>query len=321
MKRIGILTSGGDTPGMNAAIRATFKACDAMGMETFGIYHGYVGLIAGRIEKLNHAQVENIMHKGGTILRTSRSEEFKTEDGRKKAYRMLCAYDIEGVVVIGGDGSFKGAELLNDMGVAIIGIPGTIDNDMGYTDFTIGFDTAVNTITNEIYNIRDTMRAHDRVGVVEVMGRNCGDIALWAGIAGAADLILTSECCMEWDEAAAKLMDFKLRGKLTSIVVIAEGAGRAADFAEFVHNKTGIDIKAIVPGYVQRGGNPTASDRVLASRFGMRAAELLKNDIGGRAVGIKDNKIIDVSFAEAIATLDCFDKKLYDFSNDVLARF
>ncbi|MBQ6691750.1 MAG: ATP-dependent 6-phosphofructokinase, partial [Clostridia bacterium] len=185
MKCIGVLTSGGDTPGMNAAIRAVLKEGKDRGINVMGIYHGYKGLIAGMVKQLSHQDVENVMHKGGTVLRTARSKEFTTQEGFLKAVDMLKAYDIEGLIVIGGDGSYRGAKLLADNGIKTIGIPGTIDNDLGYTDFTIGFDTAVNTITGEIYKIRDTMRAHDRVGVVEVMGRNCGDIALWAGVAGA----------------------------------------------------------------------------------------------------------------------------------------
>jgi 6-phosphofructokinase 1 len=233
---------------------------------------------------------------------------------------MLRAYDIEGLVVIGGDGSYQGAKLLDDAGIPTIGLPGTIDNDLGYTDFTIGFDTAVNTITSEIYKIRDTMRAHDRVGVIEVMGRNCGDIALWSGVAGAADLILVPEFPIPWERAAKQLVNNKIRGELSSIVIIAEGAGRAEDFAKYVRENTDVEIKAIVPGYIQRGGNPTAFDRVLAARLGQRAVELLSNNTGGRAVGIRNNQIIDVSLEDAIKTPDHFDEKLYRF-NSVLAKF
>ena len=298
MKRIGVLTSGGDTPGMNCAIRSVFKTGVAMGMQVMGIYHGYKGLIEGRVDYLHHEDLENKMHKGGTVLRTARSEVFKTEEGLKKAISVLKAYGIEGLVVIGGDGSFRGCMELVKAGVPAIGIPGTIDNDMGYTDFTIGFDTAVNNVTNEIYKIRDTMRAHDRVGVIEVMGRNCGDIALWAGIGGAADLILVPEMPLSWEEAANRLAQNKLRGKLTSIVMIAEGAGKAEEFAKYVREHTDVEIKATVLGYIQRGGNPSAFDRVLAARLGERAVELLAEGKGGRAVGIRHNKIYDVPLAE-----------------------
>ena len=320
MKKIGVLTSGGDTPGMNSAIRAVFKEADARGMDVMGIFHGYKGLIEGRIRQLTHEDVANVMHKGGTVLRTARSSEFMQDGGFEKALNMLRAYDIDGLIIIGGDGSYRGAKKLYENGIMTIGLPGTIDNDMGYTDFTIGFTTAVNTITDEIYKIRDTMRAHDRVGVVEVMGRNCGDIALWSGVAGGADMIIVPEVPVDWEDCAKQLVKNKLRGQLTSIVIIAEGAGRAEDFARFVNEHTDVEAKAIVPGYIQRGGNPTAFDRVLAARLGQRAVELLADDIGGRAVGIKDDKIIDVSIEEAVEMPDRFDEKLFRF-NSVLARF
>ena len=320
MKKIGVLTSGGDTPGMNSAIRAVFKEADARGMDVMGIFHGYKGLIEGRIRQLTHEDVANVMQKGGTVLRTARSSEFMQDGGFEKALNMLRAYDIDGLIIIGGDGSYRGAKKLYENGIMTIGLPGTIDNDMGYTDFTIGFTTAVNTITDEIYKIRDTMRAHDRVGVVEVMGRNCGDIALWSGVAGGADMIIVPEVPVDWEDCAKQLVKNKLRGQLTSIVIIAEGAGKAEDFARFVNEHTDVEAKAIVPGYIQRGGNPTAFDRVLAARLGQRAVELLADDIGGRAVGIKDNKIIDVSIEEAVEMPDHFDEKLFRF-NSVLARF
>ncbi|MBO6061544.1 MAG: ATP-dependent 6-phosphofructokinase, partial [Clostridia bacterium] len=224
------------------------------------------------------------------------------------------------LIVIGGDGSFHGCMDLAKRGVKTIGIPGTIDNDMGYTDFTIGFDTAVNNVTNEIYKIRDTMRAHDRVGVIEVMGRNCGDIALWAGLAGAADIVLVPEMDNSWEMAAKRLEQNKLRGKLTSIVMIAEGAGKAEDFVNFVREKTDVEIKATVLGYIQRGGNPTAFDRVLASRFGQRAVELLAEGKQGRAVGIRHNQIYEVAIADALQVQDVFDTKLYEL-NEIMARF
>ena len=320
MKRIGVLTSGGDTPGMNAAIRAVFKKGVDMDMQVMGIYHGYKGLVNGMVDYLDHTDVESRMHKGGTILRTARSREFSTDEGCTHALAVLKAYNIEGLIVIGGDGSFRGAEALNQKGMPVIGIPGTIDNDMGYTDFTIGFDTAVNNVMNEIYKIRDTMLAHDRVGVIEVMGRKCGDIALWAGVGGAADLILVPERPMPWADAANILAANKLRGKLTSIVMIAEGAGSAEDFCEYVRAHTDVEIKATVLGYIQRGGNPSAFDRVLAAKLGQRAVELLAEGKGGRAVGIRDNKIIDVSLQEAVTTKDRFDDKLYDL-NTIMAKF
>lgn len=320
MKRIGVLTSGGDTPGMNCAIRSVFKTGVAMGMQVMGVYHGFKGLIEGKVDYLTHEDVENKMHKGGTLLRTARSEVFRTEEGIQKAISVLHAYGIEGLIVIGGDGSFRGCAELVKRGVPTIGIPGTIDNDMGYTDFTIGFDTAVNNVTNEIYKIRDTMRAHDRVGVIEVMGRNCGDIALWAGIGGAADLILVPERPISWEDAANKLAQNKLRGRYTSIVMIAEGAGKAEDFAQYVREHTDVEIKATVLGYIQRGGNPSALDRVLAAQMGQRAVELLAENDCGKAVGIRKNRIYEVPLEDAVMMKDVFDDKLYDL-NTMMAQF
>ena len=320
MKKIGVLTSGGDTPGMNAAVRAVLKAGLDRGYTVMGIYHGYKGLIEGNLHQLEYSAVHNTIDQGGTILRTARSQEFMTESGRDRARAIIEAYHLDGLVTIGGDGTYRGAKILSDMGVCAIGIPGTIDNDMGYTDFTIGFDTAVNNVINEISKIKDTMRAHDRVGVIEVMGRNCGDIALWAGIAGPADITLLPEEPMAWEKAARRLADNQLRGRLTSIVIIAEGAGHADDFARYVREHTDVDIKPVVLSYIQRGGNPSAFDRVLATRLGVRAVELLAQGQCGRAVGIKDNKIIDVSLEEAVDMSNRFDKALYDM-NEILTKF
>ena len=341
MKKIGVLTSGGDAPGMNAAIRAVVRAGIVGGMEVVGIERGYEGLLREQFVPMGLRSVSDIIQRGGTILLTARCPEFKTKEGQQQGIRNLRKAGIEGLIVIGGDGSFKGADALSKRGIPVIGIPGTIDNDMGYTDFTIGFDTAVNNVMNEIYKIRDTMRAHDRVGVIEVMGRRCGDIALWAGVAGAADIILVPERPLSWADAANRLAANKLRGQLTSIVMIAEGAGKAEDFCEYVRKYTDVEIKATVLGYIQRGGNPSAFDRVLAAKMGQRAVELLadeanmrgtdragsraaeNNDLRenfGYAVGIRENRIISVPLAEAVSTRDCFDDKLYDL-NSVMAKF
>ena len=339
--KIAILTSGGDSMGMNAAIRAAVRYALGKGVKVYGVRHGYIGLIENDIYELDYKSVSNIIQKGGTMLRTGRSDEFKDPEVLKKGVKNLTDRGINNLIVIGGDGSFKGADALGKRGIPVIGIPGTIDNDMGYTDFTIGFDTAVNNVMNEIYKIRDTMRAHDRVGVIEVMGRRCGDIALWAGVAGAADIILVPERPLSWADAANRLAANKLRGQLTSIVMIAEGAGKAEDFCEYVRKYTDVEIKATVLGYIQRGGNPSAFDRVLAAKMGQRAVELLadeanmrgtdragsraaeNNDLRenfGYAVGIRENRIISVPLAEAVSTRDCFDDKLYDL-NSVMAKF
>ena len=310
--RIGVLTSGGDTPGMNAAVRAVVRRGLSMGDVVLGVYHGYEGLMNGNVKQLQSGDVHSIIQRGGTILRTARSDNFKTAEGQEKAVKFMEAYEMDSLVVIGGDGSFRGAEDLSKHGVNVMGIPGTIDNDMGYTDFTIGFDTAVNNVISELEKIRDTMRSHDRVAVVEVMGRACGDIALWSGMAGPTDIVLAPECPKPWEEAAAQLVQNKLRGRYTSLVVIAEGAGKAEDFAKFVRETTDVDIKPVVLSYIQRGGSPSAADRMLATRLGARAVELIHEGKKNRAVGIRDNHIIDVDICEASGHSDNFDEELYN---------
>ncbi|MBQ2661804.1 MAG: 6-phosphofructokinase [Clostridia bacterium] len=321
MKRFGVLTSGGDTPGMNAAVRAVLKAGLNKGYNVLGIYHGFKGLIDGRIEQLQYPDVHNIIDRGGTILRTARSQDFRSEEGQQKAVEVMQAYNMDGLIVIGGDGSFNGANALAKRGICTVGIPGTIDNDLGYTDFTIGFDTAINNVMSEISKIRDTMRAHDRVGVVEVMGRNCGDIALWAGLVGPADIILLPESPMSWDDAAKQLMVNKLKGRFTSMVIIAEGAGHADDFVDFLKQKTDVEAKAVVLSYIQRGGDPSTADRVLATRLGAKAVDLIEQGVmGGRAVGIRNNAIIDVSLDEALNTKKVFNEELYRL-NSIMSKF
>lgn len=310
--RIGVLTSGGDTPGMNAAVRAVVRRGLSMDDIVLGVYHGYEGLMNGDVKQLHSADVHGIIQRGGTILRTARSDDFKYPEGQEKAVKIMQAYEMDSLIVVGGDGSFRGAEDLSKHGVNVMGIPGTIDNDMGYTDFTIGFDTAVNNVISELEKIRDTMRSHDRVAVVEVMGRACGDIALWSGMAGPTDIVLAPECPKPWEEAAAQLVQNKLRGRYTSLVVIAEGAGKAEDFAKFVRETTDVDIKPVVLSYIQRGGSPSAADRMLATRLGAKAVELIHEGKKNRAVGIRDNHIIDVDICEASGHSDNFDEELYN---------
>lgn len=316
MRRIGVLTSGGDTPGMNAAIRSVFKMGSYLGFNVMGIYHGYVGLMGGNIHQMTHADCDAMVHKGGTILRTARSELFKSEEGINQALKVLDAFAIEGLVVIGGDGSFNGAKFLASKGIPVMCLPGTIDNDLGYTDYTIGFDTAANSVMTEIYKIRDTMRSHDRVGAIEVMGRACGDIALHAGVAGGADIILVPEETPDgYEEACNRLVAQKLKGRLTSIVLIAEGAGGAEDFCQYVHEHSDIDIKPIVLGYIQRGGNPSLFDRVNATRMGARAVELFDEGVINRAIGLRNNSVYDMDLTEALDVPKKFDKLLYDLNN------
>ena len=311
MKNIGILTSGGDTPGMNTAIRAVVKAGIRNNLNIFGIFHGYKGLIEGDIRQVTEQDVFNIIHKGGTILKTARSLEFKKPEGFQKALRNIKAFGIEGLIVIGGDGSLRGVGELSENGVKTIGLPGTIDNDLPYTQYTIGFDTAINNVVGEIYKIRDTMMSHDRIGVIEVMGRNCGDIALHAGTACGADAIFLPEVPMDLPYLYDKLVSNRIRGRMTSIVVIAEGAGSGKELADNINQATGLEAKAIVLGYTQRGGNPTAFDRLIATRMGVHAVELLCKGVGNRAVGIMHNEIIDVDIQEALSMPAEFDLELY----------
>lgn len=311
-RRIGILTSGGDTPGMNAGIRSVVMAADAAGFSVMGISKGYAGLIEGRIERIKTEDVDGIVEKGGTVLKTARCDEFKTEEGQKKTLQVIKAFDISGLVVIGGDGSFAGARVLSHLGVPTIGIPGTIDNDLAYTDFTIGFDTAVNGVVNEISRIRDTMKSHERTGVIEVMGNKCGDIALYAGIAGGAEHIIVPELEFDVDYICEKILANRIKGKMTSIVLIAEGAGKGEAVANYMRAKAGLDAKAIVLGYTQRGGAPCASDRMRATRMGVRAVELLNNGVGNRVVGTRDHHIIDEDIDEALAKRLVFRTDLYE---------
>ena len=317
MKTIGILTSGGDAPGMNAAIRAVVRSAIYYGCKVYGINRGYKGLLEEDLMEMNLSSVGDIVHRGGTMLKSSRCEEFKTEEGRKLGVKVLKKYGIDCLVVIGGDGSFNGAKKLSEMGFPAIGIPGTIDNDLEYTDYTIGFDTAMNTVIDAIGKIRDTSSSHERVNIVEVMGRNCGDLALYAGIAGGAETIIVPEVDVKLDEIALRLKTTQKRGKRHSIIVMAEGVekvGSASDLKKVLTEQAGADVRVTVLGHVQRGGSPTAFDRILASRFGYRAVELLLEGKSSRVVGIKDNKIIDLDIQEALAMPKTFNRELYEMA-------
>lgn len=315
MKTIAVLTSGGDAPGMNAAIRSVVRVGLDKGLKVMGIQRGYSGLINGEIFEMGRHSVSDIIQRGGTILRTARCEEFKTEEGRKKAVNILKAFGIDGLVIIGGDGSFQGARLLSKLGVSTIGLPGTIDNDLSYTDYTIGFDTALNTVLDAINKLRDTSSSHERVSIVEVMGRNCGDLALFAGIAGGAESVIVPEKEFDKDELCRKILEGKLRGKLHNLVILAEGIGGAEHLAKEVQEVTGIETRATVLGHIQRGGSPSAFDRILASRMGNRAVELLMDGKSSRVVGIRDGKIIDDDIEEALTIERKFDNELYSIAN------
>jgi 6-phosphofructokinase 1 len=288
MKNIGILTSGGDAPGMNACIRAAVRAALANNLEISGIMWGYAGLIRGDIMPLDRRSVANIIHQGGTILGTARSEEFRTKEGRAKAINMLQDKSIEGLVLIGGDGTFRGGTLLSqECGVSVVGIPGTIDNDCYGTDYTIGFDTAINTALEAIDRIRDTATAHDRLFFVEVMGRHTGFIALESGIAGGAEELLIPEVPISVEKLCHRLEGNFKRGKRSSIVVIAEAdqPGESFRIAKEVKDRTGFDSRVCILGHIQRGGSPTARDRLLASRLGVAAVQALLDGKGGHMVG------------------------------------
>jgi 6-phosphofructokinase 1 len=314
MKNIAVLTSGGDAPGMNAAIRAVVRMGINKGFDVFGVRKGFLGLINGDFKKMDEASVSDIMQRGGTILQTARSEEFKTEEGQNKAVKMAKIFDIDGLVVIGGDGSFTGAKKLSEKGIACIGIPGTIDNDLAYTDYSIGFDTAVNNVLDAINKIRDTSSSHERVSIIEVMGRNSGDIALYAGLAGGAESIIVPEMKFELDDICKVLIERRNKGKLHSIIILAEGVGDAKQLEQQIMEKVDIEVRSTILGYIQRGGNTTAFDRILAGRLGARAVELLAGGKSARAVGIRDNKLIDMEIGEALSMKKKFPTELYELA-------
>jgi 6-phosphofructokinase 1 len=301
MKRIGVLTSGGDAPGMNAAVRAVVRKAIYHNLEVFGIYGGYAGLISGNIKKLELGSVGDIIHRGGTMLYSARCEEFKTREGQQKGIEQLKSHGIEGLVVIGGDGSYRGAKALTEQGFPCVGVPGTIDNDIPGTELTIGFDTALNTVIDAIDKIRDTATSHERTFVIEVMGRDAGDIALWSGLAGGAETILIPEETYDMQEILNRLKKGSERGKKHSIIVIAEGVLSGVEFGKELKEATNADVRVSVLGHIQRGGTPTAADRVLASRLGAHAVELLLNNNGGRAVGMERNRLVDYDIIEALA--------------------
>lgn len=300
MKTIGVLTSGGDAPGMNAAIRAVVRMGIDKGFRVMGIERGFNGLLNGEIYEMDRSSVADIIQRGGTILRTARCEEFKNPEVREKAAKILKVFGIDGLVVIGGNGSFMGAQRMSELGFPSIGIPGTIDNDLAYTDYAIGFDTAVNTVLDAVNKIRDTSTSHERVSIIEVMGRHCGDIALYAGLAGGGESIIVPEVEYDVDEVCKTILEGKLRGKLHSIIILAEGVGNAAELAKSIEQTSGLEARATILGHIQRGGSPTAFDRVLASKLGARAVELLAENSSSRVVGVHGSNVIDMDINEAV---------------------
>lgn len=312
-KSIGVLTSGGDAPGMNAAVRAVVRAGLSYGMHVWGIERGYNGLLSEELVEMNLRSVSDIIHRGGTMLYTARSPEFNTQAGVEKAAENCRKNGIDGVVVVGGDGSFRGARDLTNAGVPCIGIPGTIDNDIASSEYTIGFDTAMNTAIEMVDRLRDTMESHDRCSVVEVMGRRCGDIALQTGIAVGATSILVPEVPYDFQKDIVDRMQLTQRtGKKHFIIIVAEGVGGVDKLAKEIEEKTGIETRATVLGHVQRGGSPTLRDRVVGSEMGAYAARLLHEEKSNRVVVMQGGKIVDLDITEALDMKRTFNKDLYD---------
>ncbi len=303
MKRIGVITSGGDAPGMNAAIRAVVRAAIGRGVSVVGFTHGYEGVIDNEAMPLDSTSVGGIISRGGTMLRSARSKTFMTEDGRDRAVGVLRSHDIEGLVVIGGDGSLRGALALHDeFGFPVMGVPGSIDNDISGTDFSIGFDTAVNAALEAIDRVRDTAYSHERIFVIEVMGRHNGFIALEAGLAGGAEAILIPEVPYSLFEICSDMKRAAERGKKSSIIIVAEGAARASDIKDFIEKNTGFEARQMVLGHMQRGGSPTAFDRVLALRLGALAANRLISGYTGEMVGVDGVKLVSHPLSYVLST-------------------
>ncbi|WP_347491319.1 6-phosphofructokinase [Desulfoscipio sp. XC116] len=316
MQRIAVLTSGGDSPGMNAAIRAVVRKAIYHGLEVIGIQRGFSGFIEADMGPMNLGSVADVIHRGGTILRTARSEEFKTPEGRAKAFANVQRFGIQGLVIIGGDGSFKGADIFNsEYNLPAIGVPGTIDNDITGTEYSIGFDTAINTVVEAINKIRDTATSHERTFILEVMGRESGYIALMAGLAGGAESILIPELRHSIDEVCDKLIRGYKRGKLHSIIIVAEGAASGLDVGKQIREKTGLETKVTILGHLQRGGTPTAFDRILASRMGAKAVEMLMEGCRKHMVGMAGGKIVACSLDAAFKGKRPIDLEIYNLAN------
>ncbi len=312
VKRIGVLTSGGDAPGMNPCVRAVVRTALYHGLECYGIRRGWNGLISGDVVRLDEKSVSHTINKGGTILYTARSKEFMTEEGQRKAVSTCKFLGLDSIIAIGGDGTFRGATDLSIRGIPTIGLPGTIDNDLNYTDFTIGFDTAVSTVLDAISKIRDTSSAHDRTSVIEVMGRHCGDIAINTGIAvGATSIIIPEiECDFEKD-VIERIKTTQSMGKRHFIIIVAEHCADSFDVAKQIQEKTGIQARTTILGHVQRGGSPTLRDRVVASLMGCRAVDVLIKGKRNRVIAKKCNNIVDYNIDEVLELKKNFDYKLY----------
>ncbi|MBS6798703.1 MAG: 6-phosphofructokinase [Firmicutes bacterium] len=320
MRKIGVLTSGGDSPGMNAAIRAVVRCGIDAGFEVWGIERGFEGLLDGELRVMDRSSVGDILHRGGTILKTARSERFMEDRWIDKAAALLKTLNIDGLVVIGGDGSLHGGLKLAERGITVMGLPGTIDNDLNYTDFTIGFDTAVSTVLEAVSKIRDTSSAHDRTSVIEVMGRHCGDIALYSAVTGGAECVLLPEKEEDINRVCRKIIEGSNRGKLHSIIIKAEGTPTPGDeLVKIIEEKTGRETKLIVLSYLQRGGSPTMNDRLLATLCAEKAVTLLGEDSKSKAIGVSDGHIVAYDLADALKMPGTFDENLYSLI-DVLGK-
>jgi len=314
LRRIGVLTSGGDAPGMNAAIRAVVRKGIYQGLEIWGVHRGFAGVISGDFIPMNLSSVADVIHRGGTILHTARSERFKTPEGQAEALANIRRAGIEGMVVIGGDGSFRGAKVLSDAGIPTVGIPGTIDNDIYGTELTIGFDTAVNTVVDAMNKIRDTATSHERTFVMEVMGRDSGFIAMAAGLAGGAESILIPEFPWTIEEVCERLSRSQERGKRHSLIIVAEGAGQGFQIGEEIQRKTGFDTRVTVLGHIQRGGTPTATDRTIASLMGAKAVDLLVAGEARKVVGISCGDVIVHDIDYVLSHKKEINRRLYDLA-------
>lgn len=320
MKRLGVLTSGGDAPGMNAAVRAVVRYGIDAGFEVYGIYKGFEGLIDGEMKEMSKRSVGDILQRGGTILKTARSERFMTDEGMTKALGSLETFGIDSLVVIGGNGSFAGALELSEHGVDVMAIPGTIDNDLAYTEHTIGFDTAVNTVLDAVTRLRDTSSAHERTTVIEVMGRACGDIALYSGLAGGAEFVLIPEVQSDINDLCLKVVEGINEGKQHSIIIRAEGADISSkEIVDTLSERTGREVKLVVLSYLQRGGSPTLCDRMFAIECADKAVELLNAGITNKAIGLVQGEVLGFDLKEALAQEREFNRRMYD-SIDILSK-
>ncbi|WP_296971850.1 6-phosphofructokinase [Tepidanaerobacter sp. EBM-38] len=318
MNRIGVLTSGGDAPGMNAAVRAIVRKAIHYGIEIYGVHRGFMGLINSDFIKLDISSVGDIIHRGGTALLTARCDEFKTEEGQKKALKNLEAFGIEGIIVIGGDGSLRGANALSKLGIPTIGIPATIDNDIPFTDNCIGFDTAANTVVDALNKVRDTATSHERTFIIEVMGRRAGHLALYTGLASGAETILVPEIPFDLNAVCDKIEKGYIRGKLHSIIVVAEGAANSMEVGKVIQEKTGLETRVIILGHLQRGGNPSAYDRILASRFGGKAVDLIRQNTKDKMLGLINGELVITDIEKVLSATKPLDMELYQLA-DILS--